>query len=65
MVLKKLEQETMTPQENKTFLKLVEVTEKWSYQRLLLVKELAKLWDMQVLDVFKRLKITPRNSVCA
>lgn len=61
----KLEQETMTPQENKTFLELVEVTEKWSYQRLLLVKELAKLWDMQVLDVFKRLKITPRKSVYA
>ena len=61
----KLEQETMTSKENEEFMKLVEVTEKWSYQRLLLVKELAKLWDMPVSDVFKRLKITPRNSVYA
>ena len=61
----KLTQETMPPEENSRFLELVEVTEKWSYQRLLLVKELAKLWDMPVLDIFKRLKITPRKSVHA
>lgn len=61
----KLEQEIMTDKENQAFMRLVQVSEKWTYERLQLMVELSKLWDVTLDEVLKRLKIKPRKRVYA
>jgi len=61
----KLEQETMSIEENQEFLKLTKVTGTWAVKRTKLMLELAKLWDTSLDDVRVRLKIMPRETVYA
>ena len=61
----KLEDETMTADENQAFQKLTEVTQQWTYQRLKLMIELSKLWGTSLDDILKRLDIKPRERVYA
>lgn len=61
----KLQDEVMTGEENEEFLEMVKLTELWTYDRLKLIIELSKLWDVTPKDVLKRLEIKPRKSLYA
>ena len=61
----KLEQEMITEEENKEFSKLIQIMEKWNYERVLLMIDLAKLWDVKLQDIPKRLNLKPRERVYA
>ncbi|MEM8529054.1 MAG: hypothetical protein AAGG68_30765 [Bacteroidota bacterium] len=56
----KLEQETIDDKERLLFLEQVEISEKWSVERLKLILELSQLWECSAEDVLKRLNIKPR-----
>lgn len=56
----KLEREVLTEVERKESEKLVKIMEQWTYERLLLMKELAKHWDTSLDEIPKRLKLKPR-----
>lgn len=60
--VEKLENETITAQENEKFLPFVEVSQNWATERLKLIIELGKLWNTSPQKVVKRLNITPRNT---
>jgi len=64
-LLAKLEEEVMTEKESLEFESLIEITSKWTYDRLKLMIELAEIWDTSVDDVLQRLKIKPRERVYA
>jgi hypothetical protein len=61
----KLENETMTDEENQAFEKLIAITGKWTYDRLKLMTELSELWNTSLEDILKRLDIKPRERVYA
>lgn len=61
----KLEQEQLSPTEQKILEQLVQEMEQWNYKRLLLMKDLADHWDTNLAEIPKRLKIKPRKRVYA
>jgi len=61
----KLEQEIITEEENNEFGKLIQIMEEWTYDRVLLMIDLAKLWDVKLEDIPKRLNLKPRERVYA
>ena len=62
-LLKKSVQGVMTNAENQEALKLVPIFDKWTLERIQLMLELAKLWDISLEDVRKRLKIKSAETV--
>jgi len=64
-LLKKSVQGVITDAENQEALKLVPIFDKWTLERVQLMLELAKLWDVSLEDVRKRLKIKPAEIVYA
>jgi len=61
----KLEEEIITEEENNEFGKLIQIMEEWTYDRVLLMIDLAKLWDVKLEDIPKRLNLKPRERVYA
>ncbi len=61
----KCAQGIMTEDENKVYLELIKVSEKWAVERLKFMVELADIWGVSLDDVLKRLDIQPREPVYA
>jgi len=61
----KVSHEEITEVEHQELLTLVPISEQWAYDRLVLMIELAELWDVPLEEVLKRLKIKPRTNIYA
>lgn len=61
----KLEQKQLSADEQKIMEQLIKEMEQWNYDRLLLMKDLANHWDINLEEIPKRLKIKPRKRVYA
>lgn len=61
----KVSHEEITEGEHQELLTLIPISEQWAYERLVLMIELAELWDIPLEDVLKRLKIKPRKNIYA
>jgi len=57
--------EEITESEHQDLLTLIPISEQWAYDRLVLMIELADLWDVPLEEVLKRLKIKPRTNIYA
>lgn len=51
---------TMTPKENKEYIKIAKVIENWDYERLKLAIELSDLWDTDIKNIFIKLDLRKR-----
>jgi len=54
---------TITEQEHQNLLTMVPIAEKWSYERLKLLIELANLWEISLDDTCKHLDLKPRENI--
>lgn len=61
----KVTKETITSAEHEELLKMIPIAEKWTYERLKFMVELAELWEVSLDEVINRLKIEIRNNVYA